>query len=482
MSSSEVVASSNLMIECHKRREKLAQQLPYSSIAIVAAASLVHRNSDAEYPFRQDSNFYYLTGLVEPEMVMALKKEKDNKIICTVFCRPKRPEEEVWSGPRLGVEGVKEQLAGVMEIVSSSYIEEVQAYSIEELDKMMPSLLENTQEIFYSLGYNKNFDQRLIDWVNTVRFKVRTGIRSPHSFRDLLSLIYEQRLIKSNYEINLMKKAASVSVEGHKRLMKYCSVKLNEFLNTNNPLTNQVANIATSSLQEYELEAEFLHECYRNGCRAVAYTSIIAGGKNACTLHYVNNTEPLRNGELVLVDAGGEYDYYAADITRTFPVNGKFTEAQKGIYEIVLEAQEKAIAAIRPGVRYNKMQEIIVRVLVEGMVKLKILDGSLGIEKLIEREAHRRFYMHSSGHWLGLDVHDAGEYKDKKGEWRELQPGMVLTVEPGLYIAPNQNDVDPKWWGIGIRIEDDILVTKDGHENLTKAAPKKIAEIEEFMR
>jgi Xaa-Pro aminopeptidase len=433
-----------MQTEYAKRRLSLGEKLSPSSIAILPSANLLNRNADTEHPFRQDSNFYYLTGFDEPEALLVLRKEKNGQLRTILFCRPNCPAEEVWVGPRMGMEGAIKQLGVDF------------AYSIEELDKMMPSLLENNEYLYYTLGVQDAWDLRVIHWLKTARRKIRAGIRIPKDCRDFNSFIHEQRLIKSENEIKLLRKAAEISVNAHKRLMQYC--RPNQY--------------------EYELEAEFLHECYQKGCRAVAYSSIIAGGSNACILHYTQNNKPLKNNDLVLVDAGGEYQYYAADITRTFPVNGRFSEEQKKIYQLVLDAQVQAIHEIRPGISYNKIQEIIVAVLVQGLVTLNILQGE--VEELIKKNAYKQFYLHSSGHWLGLDVHDAGDYKIE-GEWRALQPGMTLTVEPGIYIPPGQKEVDPRWWGIGVRIEDDILVTATGHEVLTHGAPKTVEEIERWM-
>lgn len=446
----EVFVEKSLKIppaEYAMRRQQLGKQMPGGSVAILPSANLTHRNNDTEYPFRQNSNFYYLTGFTEPNAVLVLIKDQAEHLYFHLFCQPSDPAHEVWTGSRFGIEGAIKELGAN------------QAYSIEDLDKMMPSLLENKQEIIYTLGMDSVWDLRVIDWVKTVRRKVRAGISAPKKWLDLLSLIHEQRLIKSPKEIELMQRASTISANAHKRLMEFCAKQ-------------------KEGLKEYQLEAEFLHECYNHGCHAVAYSSIVAGGKNACILHYTQNNHSLGKEDLVLVDAGGEFEHYAADITRTFPVNGKFSKAQADIYSIVLEAQAAAIALVRPGTRFDQMQQVIVEKIVKGLVKLNILQGTL--EELIKTQAYKPFYMHSNGHWLGLDVHDVGEYKIN-GEWRELAVGMVLTVEPGIYISEGQPGVDKKWWGIGIRIEDDVLVTKQGPEVLTKDVPKTIEAIEKLM-
>lgn len=450
--------------ECHKRRMNLAKKMEPLSVAILASASILYRNKDTEFPFRQDSDFYYLTGLTEPDMVMVLKKGP-GKISCLVFCQPKCPEKEVWSGPRLGVLGVKQALALSKKV-------EIIVYPIEKLKVKLPSFLKNIKKIYCSDNAKKV--------LKTCGKKI-----AKHTKKNIDPLVHELRLIKSPYEISLMQKAADISVAGHRRIMEYIRDKIKDSNNNLKSALNQSPQLKNSSIkyvQENSLEAEFLHESYHRGCHAMAYPCIVAGGKNACILHYTKNDQPLKMGELVLIDAGAEYQYYASDITRTLPVNGKFSEEQRAIYQLVLNAQKEAIAAIRPGVKFNQMQDIIVRILVEGLVELKILKSKKSIEKLIKEKAYRRFYMHNSGHWLGLDVHDVGGYKEKNGELKTLQPGMVLTVEPGLYIAPDQKDVDPEWRGIGVRIEDDILVTKDGHQDLTKNLPKEIEDIENLMR
>ncbi len=428
--------------EFAKRREILLEKMPVGSIALLPAGDLKYRNNDAEYPFRQESHFYYLTGFCEPNALLVLIKETTS-FLYVLFCEESEPEKECWIGKRVGIEGAKAILGANS------------AYSINTLDTIMPDLLAGKQQIFYSLGHAPAWDQRLLGWVNAVRAKVKTGQQAPSVWRELLPLIQEARLIKSPSEIRLMQQAATISAEAHIQLMKACKPKM----------------------MEYELEAILLQQCYQKGCRAMAYSSIVGGGNNACTLHYVNNNMPLQSGDLVLVDAAGEYQYYAADITRTFPVNGRFSADQKLIYQLVLKAQVSAIEAVCPGMPWDKLQEIIVRIIVEGLVELGILEGN--VDLLIEQRIYRQFYMHGSGHWLGLDVHDAGEYKIQ-GKSRVLEPGMVLTVEPGIYIDAHAK-VDKRWQGIGIRIEDNILVTETGYQVLTSAVPKTIEDIEKLM-
>lgn len=443
---SKLFENTGITLEAYAaRRLKITETMPPKSIAILPGASEKYRNADTEYPFRQESNFYYLTGFSESKSLLVLLKDATSKTQFILFCQSEDPALEVWTGKKMGQTGAAEQLGAD------------RAYSFDDLDRVMPELLENTSEIFYSLGRDTVWDERMTGWLNSVRAKKRVGVESPNMWVDLLSLIHEARLFKNPDEIKLMRKACEISASAHVKLIKACK----------------------PNIMEYELESLFLSECVRQGCRSMAYPSIVGGGKNACTLHYGVNNARLKSGDLVLVDAGGEYQNYAADITRTYPVNGKFTEDQKSLYQLVLKAQLAAIDLVKPETRWDILQETIVNILVSGLVELGILKGD--IKTLIAEQAYRKFYMHGSGHWLGLDVHDAGEYK-LEGQYRVLKPGMVLTVEPGLYIADGEPSVDKRWWGIGIRIEDDVLVTENGHEVLTKVAPKTIDEIEQLMK
>ncbi|KTC86859.1 Xaa-Pro aminopeptidase [Legionella brunensis] len=429
--------------EYQSRRRQLASKLPQGAIAVIPAAQEVLRNGDAHYRFRQDSDFYYLTGFNEPDALLVIVAgDKDESYL---FNRPRNPSQEQWTGKRLG----QEQACNVLGVSG--------AYSIEELDAQLPEMLKGKTLIYYAIGRYPFYEKRILQALQTIKGQIRRGIKAPEGLYDLESILSEQRLFKSEAEIALMRKAAEISVAAHERAMKFC---------------RQAEN-------EYELEAELLHQFVQGGCRSVAYESIVGSGVNTCILHYTDNNQALRDGDLILIDAGGEYQNYAADITRTFPVNGYFSQEQRAIYELVLKAQKAGIATIKPGVAWNEIQQVIVRILTEGLCELGLLVGD--VNTLIEKEAYKPFYMHNSGHWLGLDVHDAGRYKIN-GEWRLLEPGMVLTVEPGLYITPEIGGVDKRWWNIGVRIEDDILVTKEGHENLTGALPVEIAEIEALMR
>ena len=430
--------------EYQTRRQNLAAQLPQGAIAIIPSADEMLRNGDVHYRFRQDSDFYYLTGFNEPEAVLVIIADRANSR-SYLFNRPHNPAEEQWTGKRLGQEGACRVL-GVAE-----------AYSIENLASLLPDLLRDKIAIYYSIGRYPKIEKEILKALLQVKSQVRRGIKAPESLCDLEPLLSEMRLFKSEAELNLMRRAAEISVGAHKRAMQICK---------------KVDN-------EYQLEAELLYEFSRGGCRAVAYDPIVGSGANACILHYTENNQPLHKGDLVLIDAGGEFENYASDITRTFPISGHFSEEQAAIYELVLKAQKAGIACIKPGLIWPEIQKLMVRILISGLRDLGLLKGE--VEELIAAEAHKPFYMHNSGHWLGLDVHDAGRYK-LNGEWRPLEAGMVLTVEPGLYISSGIEGVDKRWWNIGVRIEDDILVTKNGYENLTAGLPVEIADIEALMR
>ena len=396
-----------------------------------------------EFPFRQDSDFYYLSGFDEPESVLVLLPGRAQGQ-CLMFCRERDVEKELWTGRRLGPEGVCDKLGFD------------DAFPIGDIDEILPGLIEGRGRMYYAMGKAPGFDRKIMNWVNTIRSKARSGAHPPGEFVDLDHLLHELRLIKSAAEIKLMRRAAKISARAHIRAME----------------------LSESGVYEYQLEAELLHEFYRSGSQGWAYPPIVGAGENACILHYTANRSRMRNGDLVLIDAGCELDYYAADITRTFPVNGRFSKAQRQLYELCLAAQQAAIACIRPGVSWNKPHDVTVRVITEGLVSLGLLRGQ--IKRLINTGAYRRFYMHRAGHWLGMDVHDVGDYKIGD-EWRLLEPGMVLTVEPGIYVSPGDTRVAKKWRGIGIRIEDDVVVTDDGCEVLSSDVPKQVDEIEEQM-
>lgn len=422
------------------RRQRVLDEMG-EGVMVIATAPEVPRNRDTHYPYRHDSYFYWLTGFNEPEAVVVLVGgDKPRHIL---FCREKNEEREIWDGFRYGPEAAREAFG----------FDETFAYDV--LDTELPGLLENQPMLAYIIGRDMVWDTQVMGWLNTVRFRARSGVHAPSKMVDARNWLDEMRLVKDAHELALMRRAAGISTAAHVSAMR----------------------ATRPGMHEYEIEAELLADFRRGGAEAPAYNSIVASGANACVLHYVFNNKPLRDGDLLLIDAAAEYGSYAADITRTFPVNGRFSAAQKDAYELVLAAQESAIATIRPGSRWNDTHDAAVRVLTQGLVDLKLLNGD--VDGLIESEAYKRFYMHRTGHWLGMDVHDAGEYK-LKGEWRSLEPGMTFTVEPGLYIRPTE-DVPEAFWNIGIRIEDDVAVTADGCEVLTNP-PKTVAEIEDCMR
>jgi Xaa-Pro aminopeptidase len=422
------------------RRQRLMQQLG-QGVAVLATAPEQIRNRDSHFPFRFDSHFYYLTGFTEPEAVIVLLAETQRAIL---FCRDKDIEREIWDGFRYGPAAAQ---------AAFGFDE---AYAISELDVRLPDLLANQPVLHYAINHDAAWDSRVLGWLGRVREQARSGVMAPAELRDVRAAVDEMRLFKDAFEIDVMQRSADIAGGAHWRAMR-----------------------ATAAGRfEYEIEAELLHEFRLHGAQSPAYTSIVAGGANACVLHYVENSARLNAGELLLIDAGCELDGYASDITRTFPVSGQFSAAQKDVYEMVLASQLAAIASVRPGQHWNAPHEAALRVLAQGMIDLGLCAGS--VDGVLESGAYRQFYMHRTGHWLGLDVHDVGEYK-QTGEWRSLQPGMTLTVEPGCYIRP-ADGVPEALWNIGIRIEDDVLVTAQGQHVLSHTAPKSVAEIEAVMR
>ena len=412
------------------------------SIAILPTASVSIRNRDVEFPFRPDSDFYYLTGYSEPEAVVVLIPDRDEGEYI-LFCRERDEKMETWHGRRSG-------LQGALEIYAAD-----DAFPVEDMDDILPGLIEGHERVFYNMGSNQNFDQRVLGWVNQIKSNVRSGAVAPDEFISLNHFLHEMRLYKSRYEVSLMRKAAKISAKAHKRAMKSCM----------------------PGMYEYQLEGELISEFIENGARHSAYPAIVGSGANSCILHYTDNSDAIVEGDLLLIDSGAEYQCYASDITRTFPVNGKYTGAQRDIYSLVLAAQKAAIDEIKPGKYWNNPHDAAVKVLTEGLVDLGILKGN--IDDLIENEEYTKYYMHRTGHWLGMDVHDVGDYK-LDGEWRMLEAGMVMTVEPGIYLPASQ-DLSRELHNIGVRIEDDVVVTKDGNDVLSKDAPKTINEIEELM-
>jgi len=429
--------------EFARRRSYLAEQMGEGTIAILPAASVKSRNRDVDHHFRQDSDFYYLSGFNEPDAVLVIIPGREHGE-AVLFCRERDPSKEMWDGFIAGPDRVTDIL-GVDD-----------AFPISDIDDILPGMIEGTNKVYYSIGLNAQFDAQVMEWVNVIRSKVRSGAHPPGEFVALDYALHELRLFKSAAEIKIMGEAAEIAAQGHIKAMQKCR----------------------EGLFEYHLESAIIHSFMNEGSRFVAYPSIVGGGDNGCTLHYIDNHSALKNGDLVLIDAGCELGCYASDITRTFPVSGKFSHEQAQLYQIVLDAQLAAIEAVKPGNHWNHPHEAAVNVITKGLIELDILSGPL--ENAIEKETYKPFYMHRTGHWLGLDVHDVGEYK-VDGEWRLLEPGMVLTVEPGIYIAPSCTDVDKKWRGIGIRIEDDVVVTKTSHKILSKSAPKTIEDIETLM-
>jgi len=431
------------MTEFAQRRKALMQQIGPDGIVVLNAAPSVARNHYHEYPYRQNSDFYYLTGFNEPEAVMVLMpKRKGGEFI--LFNRVRDREKEIWDGYRAGQEGARN-------IFSAD-----EAFPIHALEKKLPELLEGREKIHCALGACAAFDKIILNAVNTIRGQARSGMQAPLAFIDIRPAIHEMRLMKSPAEMALMRKAAEISADGHTRAMQICQ----------------------PGLYEYQLEAEITYEFQRQGARSHAYTPIIGSGANACTLHYISNDQIIKNGDLVLIDAGAEYHYYASDVTRTFPVNGRFTAEQRAIYEIVLAAQLAGIKAVKPGTSWNQIDNIVTKIITQGLMDVGLLKGKL--DDLIAKQAYFPFYMHRSGHWLGLDTHDAGRYK-VNDKWRKLEPNMVRTVEPGIYISANTPGVAKRWHNIGIRIEDDVVVTQGGHDVLSRGVPKSIDEIEALM-
>ena len=421
-------------------------------LAIIPTAPEVMRNADADYPYRHDSYFYYLTGFPEPEATLVLIAGAKNQSI--LFCRDKNEEREIWDGYRYGPAGAKETFGFDT------------CLTIDSIDSELPKLMANTPALFYALGSQAKLDEQIQRWLNAVRAQVRAGVSAPGAAFDIRAILNEMRLVKDDHEIATMQRAADIAAEAHARAMRS----------------------AKPGLREYHLEAELLHEFRRNGSQFPAYGSIVATGANACVLHYRAGDAELRDGDLVLIDAGCELDSYASDITRTFPANGKFSGPQKTLYEIVLEAQHAAILATGPGKRFIDGHEAAVRVLAQGMLDTGLLNkDKVGtLDDVIANDSYRQFYMHRTGHWLGMDVHDVGDYRDPavsatEKPSRTLVPGMVLTIEPGIYVRPAEG-VPEVFWNIGIRIEDDALVTAQGCHILTHKAPKNIADIEALMR
>lgn len=430
--------------DLRQRRQQLMAEIGQGNIAIIPSATVRTRNRDVDYPFRQDSDFYYLTGFNEADaLAVFIPGRQQGEYI--LFCQEFDEKKALWEGAHAGLEGA----------INDHGADD--SFPIDDLNDILPGLLENKNKVFYPMGRDSDLDHNLMEWITHIRSQTRSGINAPGELVSLEHTLHEMRLIKSPTEIKLMQHAIDVSAKGHIRAMQRCR----------------------AGRYEYQIEGEMIHEFIDNGLRAVAYPSIVAGGDNACVLHYTENKAVLKDGDLLLIDAGAECDHYAADITRTFPVSGVFSSEQKLLYQLVLDAQLAAMQEIKVNAPWNKAHEASVQVLTKGLVELGLLRGD--VDTLIEDESYKLFYMHRIGHWLGMDVHDVGDYKIND-EWRVLEAGMTLTIEPGLYIPEDCDSVDEKWRGIGIRIEDDVLVTEQGYQVLSHVIPKTIAEIEAIMQ
>ncbi|HEY7928379.1 MAG TPA: Xaa-Pro aminopeptidase [Steroidobacteraceae bacterium] len=428
--------------EFTRRRAQLMRLMGADSIAIVPAAPVRQRNSDVEYDYRPDSDFYYLTGFAEPESVAVLMPGRDPAQY-VLFTRERDPQREIWDGRRAGTDG------------ATAHYGADDAFPIGDIDEILPGLLEGRERVFYTMGLSSEFDQRVIGWVNRLRVQARSGLHAPQEFVALNHLLHDMRLFKSRGEVALMRRSGAIAAGAHVRAMRFCR----------------------PGRMEFEIMAELLHEFHRHGAD-ISYHPIVGGGANSCVLHYRANNARLNAGELLLVDAGCEVGYYASDITRTYPVDGRFSAEQRAIYEIVLDAQLAAIERVRPGNHWNEPHDAAVRAVTAGLKRVGILKGSL--PALIKSGAYRRYFMHRTGHWLGLDVHDVGDYRIDN-EWRVFEPGMALTVEPGVYIPAGTAGVARRFWNIGVRIEDDLLVTRSGCEVLTAEVPKEADQIEALM-
>lgn len=430
-----------MLNELKNRQKKFCELIGKGAIAVLTAAKTKALNKDDNYPYQQASDFYYLTGYAEPNVIAVFipGREEGEYIL---FNLPRDPEQEVWTGPMIGQEGARK-------IYGAD-----QAFPLQEADSMLPILMLGKDHLYFDIGIDEEVDAKIIHWLKIAHSYIRTGKNAPDDIINVGKITHEMRLEKSPFEIAVMRKAAEIGTKAHLRAISACK----------------------PGMYEYELEAEIAYEYIKGDGRVLAFETIVAGGANACTLHYSKNISQLKDGELVLIDAGVDYEHYTSDITRTFPIGKKFSQAQKAIYQAVLDTQLAVIKIIRPGVSWLTLQETSERVITEKLVELGILKGNP--EKLWQKQAFKPFYMHRVSHWLGLDNHDVGKYCiDQK--WRALRPNMALSVEPGIYIKKNPS-VDKKWWNIGVRIEDDILVTKNGCEVLTKAVPKTIEEIEEL--
>jgi Xaa-Pro aminopeptidase len=422
------------------RRNDFGSQMEPGSVAVLFTAPTFPRNGDVTHAFRFESDFFYLTGFTEPESVAVIRPGHEQPFV--MFVRPRDPAKEIWDGKRAGVDGACNDFGANI------------AYPMSELPKQLPGLIENTSALYFTLGRHEADDETVLNALRDVRRRVRTGVRAPKQIIEPGTLLHEMRLRKRPDEVETLARACELSAQAHVEAMRQ----------------------ATPGQFEYEIQGLLDYHFRKGGSQRNGYPSIVGSGPNACILHYIENNRRMEAGDLLLIDAGAEVDGYSADITRTFPVGGRFSDAQRKVYEVVLDAQEKAIAACTTDHTFMQIHETALRALVEGMIRIGLLTGTP--EEVIEEKRYTRYFMHKTGHWLGMDVHDVGAYKDEQGNWRTLEPGMVTTVEPGLYIAPNDDEAPEEYRGIGIRIEDDILVTDGAPRNLTAGVPKSVAEVE----
>jgi Xaa-Pro aminopeptidase len=428
--------------EFSKRRRLLMRHMGRGAIAILPAAQVQMRNNDVEYPYRPDSDFYYLTSFAEPEAVAVLIPGRPQGEY-VIFVRDRDPAREIWDGARAGPDGAVRDYGAD------------DAFPIGDVDEILPGLLERCARVFYTMGAHPEFDKRVIGWVNRLRSQGKHGTHTPHEFVALDHPLHEMRLTKSRAELASMRRSADIACAAHRRALR----------------------AAVPGRMEYEVMAEILHEFHRRRAD-ISYPPIVGSGPNSCVLHYRENSRQMQDGELLLIDAGCEFDYYASDVTRTLPVGGRYSRRQRAVYEVVLEAQQAAISKVRAGAHWNEPHEAAVRAITQGLVRLGLLKGR--VPKLVKDGAYRQFFMHRVGHWLGMDVHDVGEYKIGN-QWRLLEPGMVTTIEPGIYIPPGSKGVRREWWGIGVRIEDDVAVTTGRPEVLTADMPTDPDQIERLM-
>jgi Xaa-Pro aminopeptidase len=426
------------------RLTEFLEKMEPSSVAVFAGAHEIRRNQDTDFEFRQDTDFYYLTRLNEPDCVAVLApSHPEHKYV--LFVRPRKREEEIWTGLRTGVEGAVRDYGADA------------AYDIAQINEILPKYLQNVHKLYYRFGQNQAFDLKMITMIKHIREKVRGGVYAPTTIIDPITVVHEMRLRKSEEDLNNLRRAAAISAEGHVAAMKHCK----------------------PGMYEYELEALVEYVFRKSGATGVGYPSIVGSGFNTTILHYNTNNDRVKDGDLVLIDAGAEYNLFTGDITRTFPANGKFTKAQQAIYEVVLNANKSVIQMVKPGESFMKLHEHCVDVVTQGLIDIGLLSGSL--KDNVEKKAYEKFFMHRTGHWLGMDVHDVGRYK-LDDDWRKIEPGMVFTVEPGVYIAAGAENVPEEFFNIGVRIEDDVVVTQNGFEVVTAGVPKEPKEIEATMK